>query len=181
MFNTLKDEKTIHFDIQRFRTSVKQFCTYFYIRFCGEKLPLELKRKEGYIMRGLASQSTFQLEEDLTALYENVCFVNDDEPMADVNVSRTMIRLEKVKPFTVSKRKKFRISEKERKISETLTNNSQKYPPEFKEYFEQNFRKQFYKTNRAVNEQLKTSFQRHASSIMPGALVLDSGDEMTKD
>lgn len=129
----------------------------------------------------MASQSTFQLEEDLTALYENVCFVKDSEAMPDANISRMMIRLEKVKPFTISKRKKFRISDKEKKISETLTNNSQKYPPEFKEYFEQNFRKQFYRTNRVVNDQLKSSFQRHALSIMPGALVLDSGDEMTKE
>ena len=90
------------------------FCCYFYIRLFGAGLPLELKRKEGFILRGLASQSTFQLMEDLEALYKgNVSFVNDDEPMPDPNGS-LKIRIEKVEPFTLNKRKRFRIADKEK-------------------------------------------------------------------
>ena len=182
MFATLNDEKTIHQDIQRFRTSAKQFCCYFFIRFFGASLPLELRRKEGFIMRGLASQSTFQLMEDLEALYnENVSFVNDDEPMPDQSCPGMKIRLEKVEPFTINKRKKYRISDKVNKISQTLSTQKQIYPPEFKEYFEQNFQKQFYKTSRAVNDQLKNSFKRTCAALMPKALDLDTGDEMTQE
>jgi len=132
-------------------------------------------------MRGLASQSTFQLMEDLEALYNNkVSFVNDDEPMPDPN-GRLKIRLEKVEPFTINKRKKFRIGDKEKRISQTLSNNRQKYPPEFKEYFAQNFKKQFFKTSRVVNNQLKNSFKRHAESLLPKVFELDSGDEMCRE
>lgn len=75
--------------------------------------------------------------DDLMALYnENVSFINDDEPMPDQDSNRMKIRLEKVEPFTVNKRKKYRISDKETAISQTLSTNKQKYPPEFKEYFE---------------------------------------------
>jgi hypothetical protein len=99
------------------------FCCYFYVRFFGTGLPLELKRKEGFVLRGLASQSTFQLMEDLEALYgSKVSFVNDDEPMPNPD-GPMKIRLEKVEPFTLSKRKRFRIADKEKKISPTLTNN----------------------------------------------------------
>ena len=78
--------------------------------------------------------------DDLMALYnENLSFVNDDEAMPDPESSRMKVRLEKVEPFTINKRKKYRISDKEKKISQTLSTNKQKYPPEFKEYFEQNF------------------------------------------
>jgi len=59
VFDTLNDETTIHKDIQKFRTSAKTFCTYFVLRFFGRDLPHELKRKDGYVMRGLASQNTF--------------------------------------------------------------------------------------------------------------------------
>ena len=91
------------------------------------------------------------------------------------------IRLDKVEPFTINKRRKYRISDKQNEISQTLSNNNkQKYPPEFKEYFEQNFKKQFYRTSRAVNDQLKNSFKRHAESIMPKAFELENGDEMSK-
>jgi len=71
-----------------------------------------MKRKDGFIMRGLASQSTFQLMEDLEALYkEKVSFVNDEEAMPDQNCNRFMIFLKKVDPFTINKRKKYRISD----------------------------------------------------------------------
>lgn len=63
-------------------------------------------------------------------------FVNDDEPLPDINSARMKIRLEKVEPFTVNRRKKYRISDKETQISQTLSTMKQKYPPEFKEYFE---------------------------------------------
>ena len=120
VFATLSDEKTIHQDIQKFKTSAKQFCCYFYIRFFGASLPLEMKRKEGFIMRGLASQSTFQLMEDLEALYNgNIHFVNDDQPLPDTNCSGMQVRLEKVEPFTLNKRKRFRITDKETRISKT--------------------------------------------------------------
>ena len=52
--------------------------------------------------------------EDLEALYKgNVSFVNDDEPMPDPNGS-LKIRIEKVEPFTLNKRKRFRIADKEK-------------------------------------------------------------------
>lgn len=62
--------------------------------------------------------------DDLTALYNgNVSFVNDDDPLPDPNHHRMMIRLEKVESFTVNKRKKYKISDKEDKISQTLSTN----------------------------------------------------------
>ena len=48
-------------------------------------------------------------------------FVNDDEPLPDINSARMKIRLEKVEPFTVNRRKKYRISDKETQISQTLS------------------------------------------------------------
>ena len=86
--------------------------------------------------------------EDLEALYnENVTFVGDDQAMPDPECDRFMIHLEKVEPFTINKRKKYRISDKTQ-ISQTLSTQKQKYPPEFKEYFEQNFQNQFFTTRR---------------------------------
>ena len=62
--------------------------------------------------------------DDLQALYnDNVSFVNDDEQLPDVDCPRMKIRLEKVEPFTVNKRKKYRISDKEDAISQTLSTN----------------------------------------------------------
>ena len=81
----------------------------------------------------------------------------------------------------MSKRKKYRISDKVKEVSHTVANNKLKYPPEFKEYFEQNFKKQFYKTKRAISDQLKASFKRHAESLLPKAFELDCGDEMSKE
>lgn len=119
--------------------------------------------------------------DDIEGLYNgNVSFVNDDEPLPDVNCPRFKVRLEKVEPFTVNRRKRYRISEKQTNISQTLSNNKEKYPPEFKEYFEQNFKKQFYKTSRAINVDLKASFSRFAASLMPKALELDHADELGK-
>ena len=70
-------------------------------------------------MRGLASQSTFQLMEDLEALYNgNITFVGDDEAMPDPEINRMKVYLAKVETFTTNKRKKYRISDKEDKISQ---------------------------------------------------------------
>jgi len=56
--------------------------------------------------------------EDLEALYNgNVSFVNDDSPLPDVNCPGMQIRLAKVEPFTVNKRKRYRISDKNIGIS----------------------------------------------------------------
>lgn len=61
--------------------------------------------------------------------------------MPDQNIGGIRIRIEKVKTFTLSKRKQYRISDKVKEISQTEANNKQGYPPEFKGYFEQNFKK----------------------------------------
>jgi len=75
--------------------------------------------------------------EDLTALYTgNVDFVSDEDSLPSVDCPRMKIFMQGVAPFTVNKRKKFRISDKVKDISQTVSNNKQKYPPEFKEYFE---------------------------------------------
>lgn len=87
-------------------------------------------------------------------MYKNkVKFVDDDEAMPDKNVGGIRIRIEKVKTFTLSKRKQYRISDKVKDISPTVcnSNNKQGYPPQFKGYFEQNFKKQFFGTARGIN------------------------------
>ena len=153
VFDTLHDEETIHKDIQKFRTSAKSFCCYFYVRFFGKDLPTELKKKGGFIMRGLASQNTFQLMEDMSALYNGrIDFVNDEDSLPSENCPKMKCMLQKVEPFTVRKRKRFRISDKVDDISPTVANKKQRYPPEFKEYFEQNFKKQFFLTRRVVSD-----------------------------
>ena len=97
--------------------------------------------------------------EDLTALYGGrIAFVNDEDSMPSENCHKMKIMLQKVEPFTVHKRKKFRISDKVEEISPTLAIKNQRYPPEFKEYFEQNFKKQFFLTRRVVSDTLKNSF-----------------------
>ena len=76
-------------------------------------------------MRGLASQSTFQLMDDLEALYNgDISFVNDDESLPDRECLGMKIRLDKVEPFTINKRRKYRISDKVCDISQTLSNNN---------------------------------------------------------
>ena len=52
VFDTLHEERLIHLEIQKYRERSINFCAYFLLRFFGKELPLELKRKEGYIMRG---------------------------------------------------------------------------------------------------------------------------------
>lgn len=85
-------------------------------------------------------------------------FVNDDDPIPKRDCQGTKIRLEKIEPFTMKKRKMYNIGPSD-KISETLC-NSQKgnYPREFKEYFEQNFKNQFFKTSRDLNKEMKQMF-----------------------
>lgn len=82
-------------------------------------MPHELKDKQGFILRGLASQNTFQLMDDLRALYRerNIKFVDDQNSIPDENCEIFTILLQKIEPFTVQKRKKFRVSDKVKEIS----------------------------------------------------------------
>lgn len=118
----------------------------------------------------------------MAALYKGrINFVNDEDSLPSENCLKMKCMIQKVQPFTVQKRKRFRISDKVDDISPTIANKKQRYPPEFKEYFEQNFKKQFFLTRRVVSDQLKNSFSNHAVSLRPDYTQLYEGDEMNRE
>ena len=57
--------------------------------------------------------------DDLRALYRerNIKFVDDQNSIPDENCEIFTILLQKIEPFTVQKRKKFRVSDKVKEIS----------------------------------------------------------------
>ena len=84
MFQTLNEEQRIHSDILTIRTQPKQFCAYFLVQFVGTDVPKEMKAEGGFVMRGLASATWFQITEDLQGLYKSLGKKNKPKPMAKI-------------------------------------------------------------------------------------------------
>ena len=101
VFKTLQDEKSIHKEIRGFKYAAKHFCTYFLVFFFGKDLPLEMKNRNGFILRGLAASDTFIIKDDLQGLYNNkLTFIEDHLPDPDIDCEGMKVRLERLNPFT---------------------------------------------------------------------------------
>ena len=111
-------------------------------------------------------------------------YIPDDEPNPPANTPGRKARILKIKPFTNSKRKRYHIDDKfcqhYGEISDTQNEQVQNIAPEFKEYYRQNYKNQFYFKQREVNMELKNHFLQEVHHILEDVDV-DNSQDLTRE